>query len=245
METLHWHVIKHKWNPVTNRSLVILRHCYPITILLIESNDFLVKIVGKSDAAGDWWSIGWRLPLRTTGSARRSCVSSRAREELIPLRSHGRGSSRALHRISSLPTVETFLLQVFTDYKKNRRDKRKTRINFYTFQDELVLRALDLVLTLDYAASRAISEVGRSLSLSLFLSSRLPSSLQLSRTATGTYAAPFSARVHRVSISRDLYYRKITAPWAPLLPDRPWITRSKSVRSATLLVSYALPNVFM
>jgi len=96
-------------------------------------------------------------------------------------------SSRTLHCVSFILII---VLKVFVSvtfesssfWEKSLRQKKIFRKTFI-FQDEFVLRALDQVLALDYATSQAISEAGLSFSLSLFLSSRLPPSLQLSHTA--------------------------------------------------------------
>lgn len=61
--------------------------------------------------------------------------------------------------------------------------------------------------------SGILSAIRYSFSLSFHL---LPSS-QLSRTTAETYTVPLLARVHRVSFSRGLYSREITASWGPVV----------------------------
>lgn len=184
-------------------------------------------------------SIRRCLPLRTTGPARRK---SRAAEESEYSRSHGDDDrTRILYCVSLLSygccSVLGFrsfsLFRIPSTRRKTPRKRRSTEKLWRSFHERWTRPSHSTILLLEHSH--------RSVALSLSLSFHLPPSSQLSRTTIGTCTIPLFARVHRVSVSRDLYSRKIAASWAPLLPDRPWITRSKSVRY--ILASYALPSL--
>lgn len=111
-------MIKHKWNPVTNRRFVRLRHCPydnpTITTPLTESNGLLRenhrKIRRRRQA-----SIGLTFA-DTAGSTRRP-----SREEPI-LGSHERGNSRVQHRVSIFPSASGLQWEF---REKSSRDKSK------------------------------------------------------------------------------------------------------------------------
>lgn len=201
-------------------------------MLLVGSSDFFIKIARKSDAVGKQ-SMNRLDDAYLRARPDQRDARSRAGEELTPSRSHGRGNSRLGTVCSPLPAVvlKRFYFRSllsppwFREWPWQNEIRGETFVPFKTssFYERWTRSSRSTMLPLGQSQ--------KPVALSLFLSSRLPPSLQLSRTAADTYVVPFSARVHRVSISRDLYSRKITAPWAPLLPDRPWITRSKSIRN--------------
>lgn len=98
-----------------------------------------------------------------------------------------------------------WLVRVFVDKKKNVARKKiygKTLASLTRFTSAGPDPHAQLC-----CFSGILSAIRYSFSLSFHL---LPSS-QLSRTTAGTYTVPLLARVHRVSFSRDLYSREITA----------------------------------
>lgn len=154
--------------------------------------------------------------------------SSRARKELIPSRSHGRGNSWTLHRISSLPAVLS---------ASGLRDSDKitaTKENLRAFS--CLSRRTRFMSAGPGPRTRLCCLSGNLRGRSLFLSFSFPAFHRLF-SSVALRLVPMRLLfplVFTVSLSHgDLCSRKIAAPWAPLLPDRSWITRSKSVCNAT------------
>lgn len=141
--------------------------------------------------------------------------SSRARKELIPSRSHGRGSSRALHRISSLPAILS--ASGLRDSGKITAIKGDLRVFSCLSRRTRFMSAGPGPRTRLCCLSGNLRSWSLFLSFSLLAFHRLLSSVAL-RLVPMRLLFPL---VFTVSLSHgNLYSRKIAAPWAPLLPDR-------------------------